>query len=154
MSVEVLGAEETWHTPSLLLATALPDASTSGPNGRAVFSQVHLEVDPTQYESEEAKYSVLKESNEARLEILRDILGRHLSLQCSEKKADSIKSPVESYTPAFFLGRHELKLALLKFLEDNMDAEQSLKTSKLTLKFCGLGKFTGLFYRSARIRFL
>lgn len=65
-------------------------------------------MDPTQYESEEAKYSVLKESNEARLEILRDILGRHLNLQCSENKADSIKSPVESYTHAFFLGRHEV----------------------------------------------
>ncbi|XP_026477706.1 biotin--protein ligase-like [Ctenocephalides felis] len=143
LSVEVLGAEETWHTPSLLLATALPDQNnklSASSIGRAVFSQVHLEVDPTQYESEEAKYSVLKESNEARLEILRDILGRHLNLQCSENKADSIKSPVESYTHAFFLGRHELKLSLLKFLESMMDSNQSLKTSKLTLRFCGLGE--------------
>lgn len=43
LSVEVLGAEETWHTPSLLLATALPDQNnklSASSIGRAVFSQV------------------------------------------------------------------------------------------------------------------
>lgn len=34
VQVQVLGAEETWHTPSLLLA------SVRGTKGRAIFSQV------------------------------------------------------------------------------------------------------------------
>jgi biotin--protein ligase len=96
LQVQVLGAEETWHTPSLLLATV------SNGDGKVVFSQVHLEVDPTQYEDEESKFMALKESNTARLEIIQDLLSTHLGLECA---ADQ-KLP--TYTPGYFLGRHEV----------------------------------------------
>jgi hypothetical protein len=99
----VLGAEETWHTPSLLLA------AVSGGDGKVVFSQVHLEVDPTQYEDEESKFAALKESNSARLEIIQDLLSTHLGLQCTASQ----KLP--TYTPGYFLGRHEVRVGLVCF---------------------------------------
>jgi hypothetical protein len=104
LHVQVLGTEETWHTPSLLLATV------SGGDGKVVFSQVHLEVDPKQYEDEESKFAALKESDTARLEIIQDLLSTHLGLEC----ADSQNLP--SYTPGYFLGRFEVgTLTLLTF---------------------------------------
>lgn len=100
MHVQVLGAEETWHTPSLLLATV------GRGDGKVVFSQVHLEVDPTQYEDEESKFVALKESNTARLEIIQDLLSMHLGLECTTSQ----KLP--SYTPGYFLGRHEVRISI------------------------------------------
>lgn len=95
--VRVLGTEETWHTPSLLLAN-LPATG-----GKAVFSQIHLEVDPSQYEFEESKFTALKQSNSVRLEIFSDLLSTHLGMDvCSEPHV----LPV--YSPGFFLGRHEV----------------------------------------------
>jgi hypothetical protein len=96
LHVQVLGTEETWHTPSLLLA------NVSGGDGKVVFSQVHLEVDPTQYEDEESKFAALKESNTARLEIIQDLLSTHLGLECASNQN------LPSYTPGYFLGRHEV----------------------------------------------
>ncbi|XP_076242598.1 holocarboxylase synthetase-like protein isoform X2 [Calliopsis andreniformis] len=95
-NVKVLGAEETWHTPSILLATY----PKSG--GKVVFSQIHLEVDPMQYEFEESKFAALKESNVARLEIFNDLLNNHLGIELC-----NIRQMTASYTPAFFLGHHE-----------------------------------------------
>jgi hypothetical protein len=104
LHVQVLGTEETWHTPSLLLA------AVSGGDGKVVFSQVHLEVDPTQYEDEESKFAALKESNTARLEIIQDLLSTHLGLECANNQN------LPSYTPGYFLGRHEVgTLVLLTF---------------------------------------
>ncbi|XP_076681827.1 holocarboxylase synthetase-like protein isoform X3 [Andrena cerasifolii] len=123
--VKVLGTEETWHTPSILLA------SLPGNSGKVVFSQIHLEVDPMQYELEESKFKALKESNNARLEIFKDLLDIHLGIElCS-----SLQVPV-TYTPAFFLGRHELKLEMLARLKDIMQQNDILKTSKLEVQFC------------------
>ncbi|CAB0035423.1 unnamed protein product [Trichogramma brassicae] len=94
--VRVLGSEETWHTPSILLA----DQPESG--GKAVFSQIHLEADPSQYELEESKFNALKQSNSARLEIFADLLANHLGMHVNSKPR---VPPV--YTPGFFLGKHE-----------------------------------------------
>ncbi|KAJ9584247.1 hypothetical protein L9F63_021409 [Diploptera punctata] len=124
LHVQVLGAEETWHTPSLLLATE------TGSGGKVVFSQVHLEVDPTQYEDEETKFAALKHSNTARLEILQDLLSTHLGLQCSSKQS------MPQYTPAYFLGRHETKLEFLKKLQGRLEADNMLKLSRISLQFC------------------
>lgn len=97
--LKVLGTEETWHTPSILLAT-LPKSG-----GKVVFSQIHLEVDPMQYEFEESKFNALKESNVTRLEIFNDLLKVHLGIE--------FRSPLQIttsviYKSAFFLGRHEV----------------------------------------------
>lgn len=104
--VKVLGAEETWHTPSILLA----DFSES--QGKAIFSQIHLEIDPLQYEFEESKFKALKESNTSRLEIIRDLLSSHLDM----KVTSQIRPPVV-YTPGFFLGRHEVIFIFLHIKE-------------------------------------
>lgn len=59
-------------------------------------------MDPLQYENDEIKLMELRGSNKARLEILTDILSRHLGLQCSTSGKDY------KYTPAYFLGVHEV----------------------------------------------
>ena len=101
LDVKVLGVEETWHTPSILLA----ELSTSG--GKAIFSQIHLEADPLQYEFEENKFKALKESNTVRLEIFRDLLSSHLAM-----KVTSQLRPPPVYSPGFFLGRHEVQFII------------------------------------------
>ncbi|XP_053994317.1 biotin--protein ligase isoform X3 [Hylaeus volcanicus] len=123
--VKVLGTEETWHTPSILLASLV------GNGGKIVFSQIHLEVDPMQYELEESKFKALKESNAARLEILNDVLHVHLGI----KLRNTSHTPV-TYTSAFFLGRHELKLEMLERLKDVMESNDTLKLGKLEMQFC------------------
>lgn len=95
--IKVLGKEETWQTPSIVLA----DLPSSG--GRAVFSQIHLEADPSQYEIEETKLCALKDSNNARLEILSDLLSSHLGM---DVKPQTYIEP--TFNPGFFLGRHEV----------------------------------------------
>ncbi|XP_048504757.1 biotin--protein ligase isoform X2 [Athalia rosae] len=124
--VRVLGTEETWHTPSLLLAN-LPATG-----GKAVFSQIHLEVDPSQYEFEESKFSALKQSDSARLEIFSDLLSTHLGMDVSSEPR-----VVPAYSPGFFLGRHELKLEMLEKLKDKMQPNHLIKTGKLEIQFCG-----------------
>lgn len=101
--VKVLGAEETWQTPSILLAE-LP-----GSGGKVVFSQIHLEADPAQYEVEESKYNALRQSNTARLEIFKDLLSTHLDVEVSSEHQSQV-----DYSPAYFLGRHEVILNLKK----------------------------------------
>ncbi|RZC40509.1 biotin--protein ligase, partial [Asbolus verrucosus] len=95
IQVQVLGTEETWQTPSLLLAKVKLS------QGRAVFSQVHLEIDPDEYENDEDKYRSLLSSNEARLEILKDILSNHLDMVCDENFGNV------DYSPGYFLGRYD-----------------------------------------------
>ncbi|XP_014489289.1 PREDICTED: biotin--protein ligase isoform X3 [Dinoponera quadriceps] len=126
-NVKVLGTEETWHNPSILLATL----ASSG--GKVVFSQIHLEVDPTQYEYEEDKFKALKESNAARLEIISDLLSTHLGMQTSQSAA---QADVQTYTPAYFLGRYEDKIELLKKLKPKMQPFDLLKMSRLSIQFC------------------
>ncbi|XP_076762420.1 holocarboxylase synthetase-like protein [Xylocopa sonorina] len=125
--LKVLGTEETWHTPSILLGTL------SGSSGKVVFSQIHLEVDPMQYELEESKFNALKESNATRLEIFNDLLKVHLGVELRDTSRQNIAI---TYTPAFFLGRHELKLEMLEKLKDTMETNDILKMSKMELQFC------------------
>lgn len=96
--VKVLGREETWQSPSILLAT-LPNS-----NGKVVFSQIHLEIDPMKHVYEEDKNDVLKKSNAARLEIISDLLSTHLGLDVNRGKNRS----TVKYTPGYFLGKFEV----------------------------------------------
>lgn len=95
--VKVLGTEETWHNPSILLATLKS-------SGKVVFSQIHLEIDPMQYEFEEDKFNALKKSNTARVEIIIDLLSTHLEMEIH--RATESSSAV--YAPAYFLGTFEV----------------------------------------------
>ncbi|XP_044762850.1 biotin--protein ligase [Coccinella septempunctata] len=123
LQVQVLGTEETWQTPSLLLA------NVKNSNGRAIFSQVHLEIDPVQYEGDETKFTALKDSDQARLEILKDILSNRLDIDCT-RTCDRI-----TYTPAYFLGRHELKMELVNQCKEVVDG--TIDCGHVTMVFCG-----------------
>ncbi|CAH1110239.1 unnamed protein product [Psylliodes chrysocephalus] len=122
IQVQVLGTEETWQTPSLLLA------SVKGGRGRAVFSQVHLEINPNQFEDDENKFEALKGSDQARMEILKDILVNHLEMDCSTQMEID-------YTPGYFLGRHDLKLKL--FSDCDAIVDKNLNCTRMSAKFCG-----------------
>lgn len=67
LRVEVLAAEKTWQTPTLLLANDMENGSKI-----VLFSQVHLELDPDK--NEEMKGTNL------RLEVLADLLSTHFGL--------------------------------------------------------------------------
>ncbi|KAG7187870.1 hypothetical protein KM043_013851 [Ampulex compressa] len=123
--VKVLGTEETWHTPSILLASHF----ASG--GKAIFSQIHLESDPMRYQLEESKYKALRESNAARLEIFKDLLHTHLGIEVGAPAQDSVV-----YSSAFFLGRHELKLEMLEKLGAAMQSNDILQLPNLEIQFC------------------
>ncbi|XP_068157492.1 biotin--protein ligase isoform X2 [Drosophila tropicalis] len=140
LDVQVLGFEETWNTPSLLLANSLQSGGT------AVFSQVHLETNPIEFESDELKFEILKQSDRTRLEIFADILQKHLDVQVAKAVSElDIKSGNqlrnyrgEIYQRAFFLGRHESKFELLEKLRLRCSgADNVIATPKLALKFCG-----------------
>lgn len=91
-----MGEEETWQTPSILVATL----ASSG--GKIVFSQIHLEADPAEYENKEDVFEALKESNAARLEILSDLLSTHLEIEINR----NFEMPIV-YTPAYLLSQTE-----------------------------------------------
>lgn len=124
--IKVLGTEETWHTPSIILA------NLTNNKGKAIFSQIHLEVDPAQYELEENKFNALKQSNVARLEIFNDLLNTHLGVKVTETSTETSVN----YTRAFFLGRHELKLDFLEKLKGKMQPDDILKGLNLEIQFC------------------
>ncbi|KAF9411933.1 hypothetical protein HW555_009407 [Spodoptera exigua] len=99
LDIQVLASEETWRTPSLLQSTDL----TNG--GIAIFSQIHLEADPSDYLGDEGM-----KSNDARLGIIHKILGDILGLHVKEPKE---LTQIE-YTRGFFLGNHVNKLQLVE----------------------------------------
>ncbi|XP_017098653.2 biotin--protein ligase isoform X1 [Drosophila bipectinata] len=132
LDVQVLGTEETWNTPSLLLAKSLQSG------GKAVFSQVHLETNPSEFETDEIKYSILKQNESTRLEIFADLLRKYLDVQVQGGDAGVQPQPGVVYQQAYFLGRHESKFELLEKLRLRCSGPDNvIATPKLTIKFCG-----------------
>lgn len=130
--VEVLGREETWQSPSILLAT-LPSS-----HGKVVFSQIHLEIDPMQFVYEGDKFDVLKKSNIARLEIISDLLSTHLGLDTNRDTSHYLDTnPISvQYTPGYFLGKFEMKMKMLEKLNIDMKKKNTLKLSEMEIEFC------------------
>ncbi|XP_047490025.1 uncharacterized protein LOC125039795 isoform X2 [Penaeus chinensis] len=122
LNLSILATDDTWGAPSLL------SARLHGGNGKAVFSQVHLERDPQECIGASNVPSKLSVSNEARLEILRDLLNTELSMDTTGSSSSCV------YTSAYFLGRHELKQDLLNRLQPHLE-NQELKRPQLTLQF-------------------
>lgn len=54
----------------------------------------------------------MKDSNQARLEILKDILSKHLDMDCNNDLQDV------TYTPAYFLGRHDVSYSKTKLIKE------------------------------------
>lgn len=63
-----------------------------------------MEIDPNEYEEDESKFAALKDSNDVRMEIFKDILLNRLDIECDAT------TQKENYTPGYFLGRHEVSL--------------------------------------------
>ena len=59
-------------------------------------------MDPGHYGSDNSDRDALVKSNKARLEILCDVLGNVLGLQCATNQKDV------DYSLAYFLGNHEV----------------------------------------------
>ncbi|XP_043652559.1 biotin--protein ligase isoform X2 [Drosophila teissieri] len=132
LDVQVLGTEETWNTPSLILAKNLQSG------GKAVFSQVHLEMNPSEFESDETMYSILKQNDQTRLEIFSDLLGKYLDVQV--RGGGGVDQPQSGvvYKHAYFLGRYEAKFELLEKLRLRCSGSDNvIATPNLTMKFCG-----------------
>ncbi|KAH8407265.1 hypothetical protein KR222_011794 [Zaprionus bogoriensis] len=156
LDVKVLGTEETWNTPSLMLANSLQSG------GKAVFSQVflpsylylfilyhiykficfpvlqvHLETNPSEFEFDEAKFNVLKQNESTRLEIFSDLLRKYLGVQV-RSPGEVAPTPGVVFKQAYFLGRHESKFELLEKLRPRCSGTDNvIVTPKLTMKFCG-----------------
>ncbi|XP_049280287.1 biotin--protein ligase [Anopheles funestus] len=135
LAVEILAQEETWNTPSIL------EAHNRKTGGRAIFSQIHLELDPSQFQSNiDGADNSLQNSNQLRFEILSDLLGSRIGLKLREKSGGTDETIV--YKNSYFLGKHEAKVAMLDALKSTMSRPNVIQTAELTLQFCGKGDST------------
>lgn len=65
---------------------------------------MHLEVDPSLYENDEQRFSILKKNDGLRFEIFSDLLSSHLAILVSKgKDGKAVK-----FENGYFLGRHEV----------------------------------------------
>ncbi|XP_017963393.1 biotin--protein ligase isoform X4 [Drosophila navojoa] len=132
LEVKVLGTEETWNTPSLMLAKSLQSG------GKAVFSQVHLETNPNEFEFDEVKFAILKQSERIRIEIFTDLLSKYLEVQVRGTDSEGAASAAVVFKHAYFLGRHESKFELLEKLRPRCTGNDNvIIMPKLSIKFCG-----------------
>ncbi|XP_031468522.1 biotin--protein ligase [Phasianus colchicus] len=97
--------------------------------GEAILSQVHLELDTNSVDIQtEEDFNLLKMSNSKRYEVLKEILIS-LGLSCE-------LSEVPTLTPIYLLSSdEEIHLTVLKWLEENVNAEGLIESSKVSLKF-------------------
>lgn len=124
VDVEILGVEETWRTPSILLATNREN------QGRAIFTQVHLEADPSQFEGDEGKYEALKSSNTQRLEILSDLLVTYLNVNVKH----DFTTPGIQYTSGHLLSKSRaLKEQFMQSIDSQLDASGCLSSGAMNL---------------------
>ncbi|CAB3366136.1 Hypothetical predicted protein [Cloeon dipterum] len=133
LNINVLSKDDITNSPSLVLATMV------GSGGKMLFSQVHLEVDAQMHQnSNPALYAPLKEHDSARLEIAKEIISGQLGLDCTKDSKE------DSFTAAYFLGRHELKMEMLNNLKPKMDAAGGfLQMDNLKIEFVGKGANAG-----------
>lgn len=121
--VKILGTEETWQNPSILLATL----ASSG--GKVVFSQIHLERDPMEYSRSRNIYETLKENDAARLGIISDLLSTYLEMEITRAPA------FKGYSIGYLLSRKEdLKWEMLKNI-DGLTEDYTLNMGALTIRF-------------------
>ncbi|XP_052868831.1 biotin--protein ligase [Anopheles cruzii] len=128
LAVEILAQEETWNTPSIL------ETHNRKTGGRAIFSQIHLELDPSSVQTSiDQPDDTLQSSNELRYAILSDLLGGRIGLKLKQ----SSKEDAIGYKNAYFLGKHEAKVEVLDALKDAMARPNVIQAQELTLQFCG-----------------
>lgn len=94
-----------------------------------------MESDPNQYEDDESKFVVLKNSNQARLEILSDLLSNHLNISISFDLHNTQK-----YSLGYLLGRHDHTKDFLTELTPKMKTLNSVRSDKMALQFYSKGQ--------------
>lgn len=68
---------------------------------------MHLETDPNHYEHDEAKFSVLRQSDKVRIEIFSDLLSSHLGIVV--RNLDAKLQPKLNFGNAYFLGDYKVR---------------------------------------------
>ncbi|KFQ45881.1 Biotin--protein ligase, partial [Nestor notabilis] len=109
--------------------TVIVHLSYGDSGGEAILSQAYLELDINSMDVQtEEDFNLLKISNTKRYEVLKEILIS-LGLNCELSK-------IPMLTPIYLLSSdEEIRLAFLKWLEGNVDAEGLRASSKVSLKF-------------------
>lgn len=74
---------------------------------RFICFKVHLETNPNSYEQDEDKYSVLMQYEQARVEILMDLLRTYLSVKVKDSPKNK-KDSTGAYANGYFLGDHKV----------------------------------------------
>lgn len=74
--------------------------------------QVHLETNPNEFEFDEVKFAILKQSERIRIEIFTDLLRKYLEVQVRGTDSEGAASAAVVFKHAYFLGRHEVRCCL------------------------------------------
>lgn len=76
-----------------------------------------MEINPSEFEADESKFSILKQNENIRHEIFADLLKNHLTLSVQGNKSTANGSePKLVFKNAYFLGRHEV-INILKWIK-------------------------------------
>ncbi|XP_025097609.1 biotin--protein ligase-like isoform X2 [Pomacea canaliculata] len=122
-SMDAVILDDKTGNPVVVLLTV----SSVGGNGRAIFSQLFLECDPTEMAVDSQVFSQLKQSNKERLEVIRHLL--------SLLDLDITPPPPAQLTPCFLLTENQTLLtSLLKSLAGRVK-NGVIKSRSLSLHF-------------------
>lgn len=75
--------------------------------------QVHLETNPSEFEFDETKFAILKQSERTRIEIFTDLLHKYLDIEVQVGESQVPLPAGIVFKQAYFLGRHEVSCYLL-----------------------------------------
>ncbi|XP_064468100.1 biotin--protein ligase-like isoform X2 [Ornithodoros turicata] len=88
------GLDDSVHGTSLAVdekgQPVVHEVRCNSSTGVLLLSQVHLEVDPLYFSTSEATFAKLKQSNEARISMLRHLLSTRLEVNCEPKRPCSL----------------------------------------------------------------
>lgn len=76
-----------------------------------------MEINPSEFEADETKFSILKQNENIRHEIFADLLKNHLTLSVQSNKPATTNGTRTKlvFKNAYFLGRHEVNTFFIFF---------------------------------------
>ncbi|XP_060063919.1 biotin--protein ligase-like [Ylistrum balloti] len=96
--------------------------------GHAIMSQVLLNRDPTEHSSSAEQFTLLKQSNQDRCDMLKELL--------QDLGVDTDTSSVPVFTPCYLLSNNEsVKSKFLESVQTKLNADGKLLSSTVTLQF-------------------
>lgn len=122
VTLTVLGTDHNERPVILDVKSQLSEA------GHAIMSQVLLNRDPTEYASSDEQFALLKQSNQDRCDILKEVL--------QDLGVDTDTSSVPVFTPCYLLSNSEsTKAKFLENVQKKVDKDGKLVSSPVTLQF-------------------